>query len=137
MTLVQIHAALVCLWMGVIAGETVLELMHRDAASRRYIADVHGWIDTLFEFPLVVAVVISGALLLSRVDSVSTLLMVKVGAALVGVLANLYCIVLVRQRIHARDDARVLALTRQIHLTGLAIPFGLTALAIGFGAFHG
>lgn len=132
MTLLQLHAATVCTWMGVVAAECVLELRKNDAESRRFIAAVHAWIDILFEGPLVALVVITGAMLLAS-HWPAPLLLAKVGAGLVAVLVNLYCIVLVRRRAKATDDARVLALTQQIRLTGLAIPFGGFALVVGFG----
>ncbi|MBV8666863.1 MAG: hypothetical protein JO269_10310 [Burkholderiaceae bacterium] len=136
MTLLQLHAAAVCTWMGVISAETVLELMQRDPASRRFIAAVHGWIDILFEGPLVALVLITGAMLLARTWPASPLLLTKVAAGMVGVIVNVICIVLVRLRVKASDDARVLTLTKQIRLTGLAIPFGLYALVVGFGYLH-
>jgi hypothetical protein len=133
MTLLQIHAAAVCAWFGVIAAETALELHEREPAGRRLIASVHAWIDILLEGPLIALVLVTGAMLLARAWPAPPLLMLKVGAALIGVVANLICIVLVRARVKATDDARVSKLTRQIRLTGLAVPFGLAAMIIGFG----
>lgn len=133
MTLLQLHAAAVCTWMGVIAAESVLELCKNDLNTRRLIATVHGWIDILIEGPLVVLVLVTGSMLLTRVWPASPLLLIKIGAGMIGVIVNLICIVLVRMRAKSTDDARMQALTHQIRLTGLAIPFGLVALVIGFG----
>lgn len=133
MSLLQLHAAAVCAWMGVIAAETVLEFSPRDGASRRLVAAMHGWIDIAVEGPLIGLVVLTGASLLAARWPASPLLLVKVGCGLAAVLANLVCMVYVRQRAVASDDARIRLLGVRIRLTGLAIPFGLAALAIGYG----
>ena len=137
MTLVQFHLAAVSFWFGVLAAETVLELSPRNAGERRLVAVAHAWIDRLFELPTVIAVLISGALLLARAWPASPLLLVKVGAGLVAVIANLVCIPLVHARCRATEDVRVCALARQVRMTGLAIPFGIAALVIGLGLLPG
>jgi hypothetical protein len=133
MILQQVHAAAACAWLGVVAAESVLELQARDAAARRLVAVVHAWIDLLFEGPLVVLVLVTGVWLLARAWPAPPLLLFKAGAGLIAVIANLICIPLVRMRAKATDDARVIALSQQVQLTGLAIPFGLLALIIGIG----
>ncbi|CAE6851650.1 hypothetical protein R75461_07503 [Paraburkholderia nemoris] len=133
MTLLQIHAAAVCAWFGLIAAEAVLELREHEPAERRLIASIHAWIDILIEVPLIALVLVTGAMLLARAWPAPPLLMLKVGAGLIAVVANLICVVLVRARVKATDDACVSKLTRQIRFTGLATPFGLAAMIIGFG----
>ncbi len=133
MTLLQLHAAAVCTWMGVIAVESVLELCKNEVVSRRFLATVHAWVDLLIEGPLLLLVLLTGALLLKANWPAPMLLLVKVGAGMVGVIVNMICIVLVRMRSRETDDARMQHLSGQIRLTGLAIPFGLVALVIGFG----
>ncbi|MBV8501907.1 MAG: hypothetical protein JO006_09330 [Paucibacter sp.] len=136
MNLIQLHAAAVCAWFGLVAAETVMELSACDEASRRFVAIAHGWIDRVFEIPLLLTVLVSGAVLLSRGWPLSPLLQVKVVCGLIGVLANLVCIPLVQARTNAvGDDARVTRLTHHIILTGSAIPFGIAAMVIGFGHF--
>ena len=137
MTLIQLHLAAVSFWFGVLAAETVLELAPRDAAERRLVAVAHARIDRLFELPVVVAVLLTGALLLARAWPAPPLLLVKVGAGLVAVIANLVCFPLVHARCKATEDARVRALARQVRMTGLAIPFGIAALVIGLGFLPG
>lgn len=132
MTLVQLHAATVCAWFGVVAAETVMELAARDAAARRFIAVAHSWIDRLFEGPLVLLALVSGGVLLARGWPVSALMQVKIACGLVAVIANLICIPLVQARAAATDDARVRKLTTRIIITGSAIPFGIAAMVIGF-----
>ena len=105
--------------------------MRRTPGARRTVAGIHRWIDTLFEGPIAIAVLVSGGLLLARAWPPSPLLWIKVTAGLVTVLANLICIPIVFARSRATDDGRVAALTRYIKLTGWGIPFGLLAFVIG------
>ena len=76
---------------------------------------------------------VTGAWLLAQAWPAPPLLLVKAGAGLLAVMANMICMPLVRMRVRATDDARVVALSRQVQLTGLAIPFGLLALIVGIG----
>jgi hypothetical protein len=131
--LTQLHLVTVSFWLGIVAAETVLEFCGRDAASRRTVAVVHRWIDVLFEVPVVIIVIVTGGLLLGRAWPASPLLLVKVGAGIIAVIANLLCIPLVHARWKETDDVRMRALTRQVKMTGLAIPFAIVALVIGLG----
>ena len=129
--LLQIHLIAVSFWCGLVAAEVVAERCAKGADARRTVANVHRWIDNLFEIPIVIVVLASGGLLLAQVWPGTPLLWVKVGAALIAIVANLICMPLVQARVHASDDGRARALTRQIGITGLAIPFMLIAFAIG------
>jgi hypothetical protein len=131
MTLLEAHVVAASAWLGVVAGESVMELSARDPASLRLIAQIHKWIDICFEGPLVAIVLATGAVLMFRAWPGSPLLLVKVGAAMIAVIANSICIVRVQARAQANDDEALRALTRKIVGTGIAIPFGLIALAIG------
>jgi hypothetical protein len=131
MLLTQIHLVVVSAWLGLVAGESVLEQFGRNEASRRLVAVVHGWIDIFFEGPLVLAVLVTGCLLLARDWPANPLLLVKVGCGLIAVIANLVCIVVVNLRMKSTDDARVRTLAWYVKLTGLAIPFAVAALIIG------
>ena len=135
MSIAQIHAAAVCAWFGVIGAEVILELHGRDPAARRVVAAVHQWIDLLLEGPLVLLVLATGAVLVARAWPLSPLLIVKVIAGLVAIIANMICIPLVRMRAAATDDRRMLSLSRQVTQTGFAIPVGVFALVLGFGFF--
>ena len=131
MTLLQVHLTAASAWLGLVAGETVMELHARGSSAQRLIARIHKWIDLFFEGPLVVIVLLTGAALLARAWPISPLLALKVGAALVAVIANFICIPLVLARARAQTDEALRALTRKIGATGVAIPFGIAALVIG------
>jgi len=135
MSLLHIHIFAASAWVGVLGCETVMELVARDAAARRLVARIHQWIDILFEAPLVVTVLVTGAVLLARTWPPSTLLLVKIGAAMIGILANVVCFRFVQARVKAGSDDAVIAWTRKVALTGYAMPFVLIALGIGlYGA---
>jgi hypothetical protein len=129
MTLLQLHFLAVGFWMGLLAAETVLEFHPR--ASQPPFAIVHKWIDLLFEGPVVLLVLVSGALLLARNWPAPPLLLIKAAAGLVAILANLYCFPLVLARARTTDAQRALVLTRRIKLTGAGFPFAIAAFAIG------
>ncbi|MDE2466296.1 MAG: hypothetical protein KGO02_21675 [Alphaproteobacteria bacterium] len=130
MTLLEIHIVAASAWLGLVGGETVMELHARGPSAQRLIARMHKWIDILFEGPLVATVLVTGSVLLWRVWPPSPLLVVKIAAAMVAVIANFICIPLVQARAKAQSDEALRTLTRKIGATGVAIPFGLAALAI-------
>ena len=133
MAIVQLHLILVSFWFGLWASETVLELCGRDAASRHIVALVHGWIDLVFEGPVTVAVLVTGALLLARAWPAPPLLLVHAGLGMVPVIANLVCMMWVQQRRKETDDERARALTSKVKLSGLAIPVAIVAMVMGLG----
>jgi hypothetical protein len=138
MTLLQLHFFAASAWLGLMAAESVLELHDAYAAAGRgTIAAVHRWIDLLAEGPLVTVVLITGAVLLARDWPPSPLLLFKVGCGLAAIAANAVCIGWVLARAKATDDARKVALTRKIKLSGAAIPLAIVAFAIGVGYLPG
>ena len=132
MTLLQIHVVSASAWIGLIAAETVMELMAKDRTARRFVAQAHKMIDLYFEGPLVSTVLVTGSLLLYRLwPNASLLLLVKVSAGLLAVVSNVLCIHWVLGRARAKDDAEFSAYAHKVSLTGYTIPLGILALAIG------
>ena len=131
MSLLNVHIFAASAWIGVVGCETVMELTAHDPAARRLVARVHQWIDILFEMPLIATVLVTGAVLLARAWPPSFLLLVKIGAAMIAIVANFICVQFVRARVRAESDETAIAWTRRIMLTGYAVPFGLVALIIG------
>jgi hypothetical protein len=94
-----IHLIMLSLWGGVVATEAVIELYpfrqrELHAATIRF----HYWIDLLVEFPLVLAVIVTGAVLIFWTDPLTPLHYVKVGFRAAAVAINLFCIVVVVKR---------------------------------------
>jgi phage-related minor tail protein len=131
MTLLQFHLFAATAWVAIIGAETVLELHGSSTASRQLISRVHKWIDISLEGPLIAAIAISGAVLLARAWPAPPLLLVKVGAGMIALVANAFCLAWVQARARTDDDAKAVALTKKIWFSGYAIPFGLIALVIG------
>jgi len=136
MSLHFLHLFLVATWGGLVLAEVVVELLARTTGARRYTAAAHFWMDALFELPLLAGIIVTGGILLARTWPPSTLLLVKLGAAVIALACNLTCAVLVVQRRNATDDDAVARLTTRIRYTGVGVPFGLVALAVGLARFH-
>ncbi len=132
MTALQIHVVAASAWLGLVAAETVIELMAKDRMTRRFVARAHKTIDLYFEAPLVAIVLVSGSLLLYRLwPDLSLLLIVKVVAGSIAIVANILCIHWVLGRARAKDDDEFFACSQKISWTGYSIPLAVLALAVG------
>lgn len=136
-TLPIVHVALLGLWGGVVATESIVELhayLHpqlRSAAAR-----FHFWIDLLLELPVILGVIASGTCLLVLVWPPTTLHLVKLACVAVPIFANLVCIALVLLRARSLENGgpasvRV-AHTRRIFMTAIVgVPFALAGVILG------
>lgn len=132
MTLLQVHLVAASAWMGLIAAEVVIELLARDNATRRFVAEAHKRIDLFFEGPLVAIVLVTGCMLLYPLWLGATpLLLFKVAVGIIAVVSNVVCIHWVLGRARAEDDSDFYQYAKKVSLTGYTIPFGLLALALG------
>lgn len=130
--LLKLHIIASSAWLGLVAAEAVIELSTRDRTTRRFVANVHKVLDLYFEGPLVAISLFTGSLLLVRVwPDVSTLLMVKVVAALIAAVSNIFCIRWVVARAATDVDSEFVRWARKISMTGYSIPFGIAALVLG------
>ncbi|MGD8357395.1 MAG: hypothetical protein PVG42_04995 [Lysobacterales bacterium] len=130
MTLLQLHFFAVSFWFGLLAAESVLELVGWHGVEL-IIARVHRWIDLLCEGPAVITIFVTGGLLLTRVWPAPPLLLVKIVLGSIVLLVNLYCVGLVFARAAEQDTTRFRRLTQKVRMTGYAIPLGLIAFVIG------
>jgi hypothetical protein len=130
--LLTLHIVAASAWLGLVAGEVVIELTAKDRVTRKFVARAHEIMDLYFEGPLVVATLVTGSFLLYGLwPNVSTLLMVKILAAFVAIVSNVLCIRWVVLREKARTDEDFLKWAQKISTTGYTIPFGVAALLIG------
>ncbi len=114
----------------------------RSLQQEKMVADLHYRIDLFVEAPLLLAVLVTGALLLDQ-TTWSTLLAIKVVAALVVVGGNAVCIAIVVKRylaLRGLEDEETLSKfavqTQRIHLIGfIFIPLGLAVFALGWAIF--
>lgn len=123
-------------WGGLVAGEMVIEIASLKAQRLQYaVAKYHQLIDKFVEIPLLVAVLISGAILATQTN-MSSYLAVKIAFGLAAVLVNFVCVVVVIQRRNvAEDDDSIEALstlTRLIFVSAIVgLPFAAAALWMG------
>lgn len=138
-TLQAFHLVFIALWGGVLACEGLMEFLPvKTALEGKQIAKLHYRIDLLLEAPLLLAILITGVLLLGDVQW-SALLVVKVVAALVLIAANAACIAVVVKRyrdLAGAGDDRAFAVfasqTRRIHrIIFTFTPLGLLVFALG------
>jgi NADH:ubiquinone oxidoreductase subunit 5 (subunit L)/multisubunit Na+/H+ antiporter MnhA subunit len=95
----MIHLMMLSLWGGVVATEAVIEVMpFRRRELHPAAIRLHYWIDLLVELPLVLAVVVTGGILLYLTDPLTPLHLVKLGLGGATVAVNLFCIVVVVRR---------------------------------------
>ena len=134
--LVAVHAVCASLWLGCVLTEALFEraLLPKGADARLTLAALHVRVDKLVEIPAILGVAVSGVLMLGlgRAGGFSFKLMV--GAGLVAILANAYCVLLVLNR-HAAvvkgDWARFEALDHKQHKFGAIV---LVAMLVALGA---
>lgn len=133
----QAHLLFLALWGGVVLTEAVIELWGRRREELlRPTVIFHFWIDLLIEAPIILLVILSGLVMLLSLDRLVWLHAFKVGAALIAVSANAYCISQVIRRYRelraGADSARLLALTRRVFLSAV-VGMPLAGVAIGLG----
>ena len=130
------HFGFLCAWGGVLLVEFVLESLGRDDQSQAQAARAHFWIDVLVEMPIVLAVLVTGGVLLARVWPPTQLHLIKIVSASIAIALNLYCSVIVIVRYRARGDAAALQrYGRHVRLSAYGVPFGAVAAYIGLAYF--
>ncbi len=116
--------------------EVLIEGLGTDPSGRDAAARLHYWIDLTVEIPLVVMVLVTGALLAQRSWPLTPLLWIKIGAGAVAITSNLACSAVVIARYRRRaDPVAVRRLHALVRLSALGIPFGAVAAYIGLVHF--
>ncbi len=126
-----LHLFVLALWGGVLASEGVLELLPlRRPELRPATVVFHYFIDLLVELPLLLGILLTGALLLHG-RPFTGLVAAKVACGSIAVLANLACIVFVVKRRSASANLQAIW-TRRIYASALVgVPAGVGALILG------
>lgn len=129
-----IHLLIVGMWTGLVGAEVILEWTCREGPAARTAAKVHYWLDLLVEAPLVLAVVVTGVVLLPKAWPPGATMTVKLAAGAIPIVACTYSIVAVLLRHRHLDDPAALARgRRRVLLSALAVGPGLVALYLGLG----
>lgn len=130
------HLILICLWAGLVAGESILEFSWRNEAEGRQVARVHFWTDVLVEIPLLLGILATGGHLMARAWPPTPLHWLKLGCAAGALAANAWCAALVIARHRTADDGDAARVGRRLRWAWVGVPFGLAALYIGLRYFH-
>lgn len=132
-----VHLILVSLWGGLVTAEVIIEFAARDETTLRVVARFHYLIDLLAEIPLLVGVLITGALLALKAWPLTYLHWIKITAGSIAIGSNLYCGGLVVRRHRQLGDTFLLRkYHRRIIATGAGVPFALIAAYLGLMYFR-
>jgi len=132
------HLVALAMWLGVVITEVLFEFAGSDADSLRAAARFHYNVDKFGELPILVAVLVTGAILAARAWPLTPLHIIKIGASLASVGAALMCTLLVFQRRRIEDVNILLGFRRRIWtLAAVAAAFATPALYIGLVYFLG
>jgi hypothetical protein len=131
------HLVALCIWLGVVITEVLFEFAGSDADSLRAAARFHYHVDKFGELPILVAVLMTGAILTARAWPLSPLHVIKIGASLVAVGSALICVLWVFQRRRIEDVNVLLGFRRRIWtLAAVAAAFATPALYLGLVYFR-
>lgn len=99
-----IHLLSVGVWLGCVLTEALFEraLLGTNRENESLLARLHMRVDLIIEIPAFLLVVGTGLLMLLD-NPMSDWLLVKIGLGLLAVLANIYCVYLVFQRVRFSD----------------------------------
>ena len=131
--LATLHAILAGAWIGTVLVEALFEraLLGQGRDKELILARLHWKVDLVVELPLLIAVAVSGAALLGQMPS-GGLFAAKLACAAVAIIANLYCIWLVKvrlERAEAGDWAGFEQVDHRQHQFGALVLLGLLGAA--------
>ena len=128
------HLIILGLWGGIVTTEVVLELYHRKHPEvHEHVIKLHFWIDLLVELPLILAMAASGIFLITLIETLTWLHIVKISLGSIAVISNLYCVYTVVKRARALDiNSGDSILSR---LSGVVFNCGATGIPIGVIVF--
>jgi hypothetical protein len=132
------HLMVLGMWLGIVITEALFEFSGSDAESLRAAARFHYTVDMFGELPMLLLVLVTGAVLGVRAWPWTPLLWFKIAASLVAVASNLVCAVWVVQRRRIEDRNALLGFRRRIWSTAaVGTLFGTLALYLGLTHFRG
>ena len=131
------HLTVLGMWLGVVITEVLFEFAASDSESLRAAARFHYKVDKFGELPILLAVLITGTILVVRAWPLSPLHFVKIATSLVAVGANLICTMWVFQRRRIEDVNKLLGFRRRIwSLAAVGVAFATPALYLGLVYFR-
>jgi hypothetical protein len=131
------HLIVLGVWLGVVITEVLFEFAASDADSLRAAARFHYNVDKYGELPILLAVLVTGAMLAVRAWPLTPLHFIKIGTSLVAVGSSLICVRWVFQRRRIQDVNMLLEFRRRIWtLAAVAAVFATPALYLGLIYFR-
>jgi hypothetical protein len=130
------HLVVLAMWLGVVITEVLFEFAASDADSLRAAARFHYKVDKYAELPVLLAVLITGTILVVRAWPMTPLHVVKIATSLAAVGASLICVRWVFQRRRIEDVNVLLRFRRRIWtLAAIAAVFASPAVYLGLVYF--
>ncbi len=131
------HLIILGLWGGIVTTEVVLEMYHRKhPEAHMSVIKLHFWIDLLVELPLIICMAASGIFLLTLIETITWLHIVKISLGSAAIISNLYCVYAVVKRARVLDlnieDSILFRLSNVVFACGATgIPIGVIVFGMG------
>jgi hypothetical protein len=131
------HLVFLCLWGGVVATESVMEILPLwKKEMLKPVAIFHYYIDLFVELPIIMMVALTGLVTLLQME-VGMLHVVKISAGCAAIIANLFCIWKVVERYRMLNQGASEEDLKGIHETIIksalvGFPLAMVAAGIGF-----
>lgn len=131
------HLVALSVWLGVVITEVLFEFAGSDAESLRAAARFHYNVDKVGELPILLAILVTGAILTARAWPMTPLHLVKIGASLIALSCAFVCTLWVFKRRQIEDPDALLGFRRRIwSLAAVAAVFATPALYLGLIYFR-
>ena len=131
------HLVALSVWLGVVITEVLFEFAGSDAESLRAAARFHYNVDKFGELPILLAILVTGAILAVRAWPMTPLHLIKIGASLIALGCAFVCTLWVFERRRVEDLDALLGFRRRIwSLAAVAAVFATPALYLGLIYFR-
>jgi hypothetical protein len=136
-----IHLSLIMVFIGMYLAEAILELLAylnpEDSTLHGGVIKLHFWIDLLVELPVMFGVIVTGIIMATLVDSLTTLHIIKICCVGMFLLIAVFCPLTVIKRYNmlksgGSEESLRAASKRILNLAGVSMTlFFTSAFAIG------
>jgi hypothetical protein len=135
-TLLSLHLLFAGIWIGCVLTEALFErvLLAGDRAAHLTLSSLHVRVDKYVEIPMIVGVLLTGAVLWSQGHRAGASFHLMAGAGLVAIAANLHCVGIVFKRHRAALAGNWPEFDRLDHLQHKVGGVVLAGLVVAVGA---
>ncbi len=140
-TILLLHFGCAALWLGCVITEALFEraLLASDRTAHLVLADLHVRVDKVVELPALTLVLLSGIALWHFARPEGAAFYWMVGAGLLAIIANLWCVKLVFKRRDAAHEGDWTTFERLDHLQhkiGAVVLIGLLVAIVAGAGIH-